>query len=130
MIEITGLGGHFRIERTLGRAIDEAVAEVHRLTEQRQRPATPLDVRELRERNAQLETALPLAIVIEQAKGVLAERYRLDVERAFDVLRGAARSNRVKIHELAAAVVSSPRTPTAIELELVASSTSSSASRR
>ena len=28
VIEITGLGGHFRIERTLGRAIDEAVAEV------------------------------------------------------------------------------------------------------
>ena len=86
-------------------------------------------IRELQTKNAQLETALSSRIVIEQAKGILAERYRLDVERAFDVLRGAARSNRVKIHELAAAVVSSPRTPTAIELELIAS-TSSSASRR
>jgi AmiR/NasT family two-component response regulator len=86
-------------------------------------------IRELQTKNAQLETALSSRIVIEQAKGVLAERYRLDVERAFAVLRNAARSNRVKIHELAAAVVSSPRTPTAIELELVAS-TSSSASRR
>jgi anti-anti-sigma factor len=28
VIEITGLDGHFRIERTLGRAIEEAVAEV------------------------------------------------------------------------------------------------------
>ena len=28
VIEITGLNGHFRIERTLGRAIEEAVAEV------------------------------------------------------------------------------------------------------
>jgi AmiR/NasT family two-component response regulator len=87
-------------------------------------------IRELQTKNAQLETALSSRIVIEQAKGILAERYRLDLERAFAVLRGAARSNRVKIHELAAAVVSSPRTPTAIELELVAFSTSSSASRR
>jgi AmiR/NasT family two-component response regulator len=86
-------------------------------------------IRLLQTKNAQLETALSSRIVIEQAKGVLAERYRLDVERAFAVLRSAARSNRVKIHELAAAVVSSPRTPTAIELELVAS-TSSSASQR
>lgn len=87
-------------------------------------------IRELQTKNAQLETALSSRIVIEQAKGVLAERHRLDVERAFAVLRSAARSNRVKIHELAAAVVSSPRTPTAIELELVGSTTSSSASRR
>lgn len=76
-------------------------------------------VDDLRARNAQLEQALSSRIVIEQAKGVLAERYRLDMNRAFEVLRGAARSNRVRIHELAGAVVSSPRTPTAIELELV-----------
>jgi AmiR/NasT family two-component response regulator len=79
----------------------------------------PDAIEELRTKNAQLEQALSSRIVIEQAKGILAERYRLDVERAFDVLRGAARSNRVRIHELAAAVVTSPRTPTAIELELV-----------
>lgn len=88
---------------------------------------------ELRLKNAQLEQALASRIVIEQAKGILAERFRLDVERAFEVLRGAARSNRVRIHELAAAVVGSPRTPTAIELELVqgrSAATSSSASRR
>jgi hypothetical protein len=78
-------------------------------------------VDELRARNAQLEQALSSRIVIEQAKGILAERYRLDMNRAFEVLRGAARSNRVRIHELAAAVVRSPRTPTAIELELVQS---------
>jgi AmiR/NasT family two-component response regulator len=86
---------------------------------------------ELRVKNAQLEQALASRIVIEQAKGVLAERYRLDMQRAFEVLRGAARSNRVRIHELAEAVVSSPRTPTAIELELLGRpTTSSSASRR
>jgi len=76
-------------------------------------------VDDLRARNAQLEQALSSRIVIEQAKGVLAERYRVDMNRAFEALRGAARSNRVRVHELAAAVVSSPRTPIAIELELV-----------
>lgn len=76
-------------------------------------------VEQLRVRNAQLEHALGSRIVIEQAKGILAERYRIDVDRAFDLLRRAARSNRVKLHELAASVVASPATPTAIELELV-----------
>jgi AmiR/NasT family two-component response regulator len=75
-------------------------------------------ISELRTKNAQLETALSSRIVIEQAKGVLAGRYSVDLDRAFSVLRGAARSNRMKIHELAQAVVTSPRTPTPIEVEL------------
>jgi AmiR/NasT family two-component response regulator len=75
-------------------------------------------VMELQSKNAQLETALSSRVVIEQAKGVLAERYRIDLDRAFAVLRGAARTNRMKIHELAQLVVTSPRTPTPIELEL------------
>jgi hypothetical protein len=73
---------------------------------------------ELQTKNAQLETALSSRIVIEQAKGVLAERYRIDLDRAFAILRGAARAHRMKIHDLAQAVVTSPRTPTPIELEL------------
>jgi AmiR/NasT family two-component response regulator len=73
----------------------------------------------LRKRNAQLELALSSRVVIEQAKGILAERYRLDMDAAFAVLRGAARRNRMRIHVLAEAVVTSPRTPTVIELELV-----------
>jgi hypothetical protein len=73
---------------------------------------------ELQARNAQLEIALSSRIVIEQAKGVLAERYRIDLDRAFAILRGAARSHRVRIHELAQDVITSPRTPTPIELEL------------
>ena len=76
-------------------------------------------VEQLRTHNAQLEQALSSRVVIEQAKGILAERYRIDLARAFELLRRAARSNRVKIHELAASVVASPRTPTAIEVELV-----------
>jgi hypothetical protein len=73
---------------------------------------------ELQARNEQLETALSSRIVIEQAKGVLAERYGIDLDGAFSLLRGAARSNRIKINELARAVVTSPRTPTQIEREL------------
>ena len=64
-------------------------------------------VRVLTERNAQLETALESRIVIEQAKGMLAERLRMTPDEAFSVLRRAARSNRVKLHALAGAVVTS-----------------------
>jgi len=76
-------------------------------------------VEKLRTHNAQLEQALESRIVIEQAKGILAERYRMDIGQAFELLRRAARSQRVRIHELAARVVSSPRTPSAVELEMV-----------
>ena len=66
------------------------------------------------ERQAQLTWALQSRIVIEQAKGVLAERLGLDVEAAFDLLRGSARHLGLKIHELAAEVVSSRSTPAPI----------------
>jgi len=61
--------------------------------------------------NDQLRRALESRIVIEQAKGVLAERYGVDMQRAFDVLRRSARNNRMPIHALAEAVVASPQTP-------------------
>ena len=51
-------------------------------------------------RRAQLETALRTRVTIEQAKGIVAERHGLDVDEAFEVLRGAARENRMKLHEL------------------------------
>lgn len=66
-------------------------------------------------RNAQLEGALRSRVVIEQAKGVLAERFRLSLDEAFALLRQAARSQRIRIHALAAAVVSSETSPPQIE---------------
>jgi hypothetical protein len=62
----------------------------------------------LLERIAQLETALSSRIVIEQAKGILARALDLGVAEAFEKLRLTARSNGVKLHDLAAAIVGDP----------------------
>jgi hypothetical protein len=56
----------------------------------------------------QLQTALDSRVVIEQAKGILAERFCLSVEEAFNLLRDAARSGRVPLRSLAEAVVEHP----------------------
>jgi AmiR/NasT family two-component response regulator len=71
-------------------------------------------VASLREENQQLQEALDSRIVIEQAKGVLAERYGMGVDDAFDLLRRSARNHRLRLHALAAAVVASRETPAAI----------------
>lgn len=69
----------------------------------------------LREENGQLQRALETRVVIEQAKGVLAERYALSVDAAFELLRSSSRSSNVRIHELARRVVNEPATPSEIE---------------
>jgi len=53
----------------------------------------------------QLQTALNSRVLIEQAKGVLAERLHLDVADAFTLLRNSARSRNRRLSELAQAVV-------------------------
>jgi GAF domain-containing protein len=53
----------------------------------------------------QLQTALNSRVLIEQAKGVLAERHQLDLDQAFAMLREGARSRNRRLSELAAGVV-------------------------
>jgi transcriptional regulator with GAF, ATPase, and Fis domain len=53
----------------------------------------------------QLQIALDSRILIEQAKGVIAERRRLDLDASFALLRGAARAGNRRLSELARAVV-------------------------
>jgi AmiR/NasT family two-component response regulator len=44
-------------------------------------------------------------VVIEQAKGMIAERAQVDLDAAFRRLRAHARSNNLKLTELARAIV-------------------------
>jgi hypothetical protein len=86
------------------------------MTEIRQQPRVSEadsvnDLDEAREKIAQLETALQSRIIIEQAKGVLSERLGIDVDQAFGILRHAARSHRMKLHDVAARVVHERVTP-------------------
>ncbi|GAA2593389.1 GAF and ANTAR domain-containing protein [Dactylosporangium fulvum] len=53
----------------------------------------------------QLQTALNSRVLIEQAKGVLAERLHVDLDQAFALLRHASRNRNRRISELAQAVV-------------------------
>lgn len=53
----------------------------------------------------QLQTALNSRVLIEQAKGVLAERLQVNVGQAFTILRDSARSRNRRLSELAQAIV-------------------------
>ncbi|MPZ80715.1 MAG: ANTAR domain-containing protein [Actinophytocola sp.] len=67
-----------------------------------------LQIRALRRQEeiaGQLQHALTSRVVIEQAKGVTGERMGLGMDAAFNALRRYARSNNVRIAELAASVV-------------------------
>ena len=56
----------------------------------------------------QLQSALNHRVVIEQAKGVLAQIHGVDVDQAFDLLRSYARSHRRGLSEVAQAVLEEP----------------------
>ena len=58
--------------------------------------------------NEQLQAALNSRIVIEQAKGAVAQTFDISVEEAFELLRSQARSRRVLLTELAQSVLRSP----------------------
>jgi len=54
---------------------------------------------------AQLQTALNSRILIEQAKGIIAERVHCDLATAFSLLRRQARSSQRRLSDLAQAIV-------------------------
>ncbi|MFF5131477.1 ANTAR domain-containing protein [Streptomyces syringium] len=54
---------------------------------------------------AQLQAALHSRVVIEQAKGVLAERWQVGLDEAFESLRSYARPRRLRLADLAQQVV-------------------------
>ena len=65
----------------------------------------------LLERTIQLQTALESRVVVEQAKGILAERIDISLDEASSFLRSAARSQGLKLAVLATEVIHSPETP-------------------
>jgi GAF domain-containing protein len=81
-------------------AVGQALADVAAVGILHQRVMTRSDVV-----NRQLQTALDTRVVIEQAKGVLAERGGIDMGRAFTLLRAHARKNQQRLADLARAVV-------------------------
>lgn len=63
-------------------------------------------VQEARVLVEQLQTALNSRIVLEQAKGVLAERAHLNLDDAFKMLRGYARNHNLRLRVVAESVIS------------------------
>ena len=66
----------------------------------------------------QLQLALDSRIVIEQAVGMLAERFTLTVEEAFELLRRAARDSRRDHPGVAPDLTGTRRTPHAVTAAL------------
>jgi transcriptional regulator with GAF, ATPase, and Fis domain len=58
----------------------------------------------------QLQTALNSRIIIEQAKGVIAERRHLDMDQSFTLLRTTARKDNRRLSDLARAIVDGSQT--------------------
>ena len=63
---------------------------------------------------SQLQAALDSRVIIEQAIGILAERFDLPFEDAFEVLRAAARNSRRELRAVAEELRDSRETPLAI----------------
>jgi AmiR/NasT family two-component response regulator len=63
------------------------------------------NVREQTDVAGQLQGALNSRIVIEQAKGVVAEQQRVSMEEAFALLRAYSRNSRTALSDVAAAVI-------------------------
>jgi AmiR/NasT family two-component response regulator len=62
----------------------------------------------------QLRQALASRVVIEQAKGVLAEFGRIDMEAAFQALRSYSRRRNLKLGEVSRAIVERQLSPQSV----------------
>ncbi|MEU8137021.1 GAF and ANTAR domain-containing protein [Streptodolium elevatio] len=85
---------------TVDTQIAQALADVATISLLQQRSTHRSDVL-----NEQLQHALDSRVLIEQAKGKLAERHNIDMEQAFTALRGYARSHNRRLSDLAQAFV-------------------------
>lgn len=63
----------------------------------------------------QLTHALNSRIMIEQAKGMVAERLDLDMERSFAALRSHARSHNLRLIDVAQAVIDGSLAPSSLD---------------
>ncbi|MGH2719068.1 MAG: GAF and ANTAR domain-containing protein [Actinomycetota bacterium] len=83
-----------------GMATGQAMADIATISILQER-----SLREARILAEQLQRALSSRVAIEQAKGVLAERARVNVDDAFNMLRGYARSNNRRLRAVAESVI-------------------------
>ncbi|MEU5345978.1 GAF and ANTAR domain-containing protein [Streptomyces sp. NPDC020766] len=73
--------------------------------------------------NSQLATALTSRILVEQVKGVLAERWNTSVDDAFAAFRSYARSRQLRLAELAARIIAGDFDTAAIPAPATATAT-------
>jgi two-component system, response regulator PdtaR len=73
--------------------------------------ARGVEIRKAQETNERLQSALDQGRVISVATGLVMKHYGLPYQEAFETLRAQARTKRVKVQELAQALVSDPQGP-------------------
>jgi hypothetical protein len=71
-------------------------------------------VQDAQQRDDQLQHALDSRVVIEQAKGVLAERAHVDMDTAFNWIRTRARSSNTQLTTIATRIITGELAPTDI----------------
>src|SRR2546423_10629790 len=98
-------------QRHKGRDLSDHLrdAELARMSAELDALARYADAQE--QRVSHLQTALESRIVIEQAVGMLAERFNLTVAESFELLRRAARNSRRQLRGLAIETTKSRVTP-------------------